>query len=117
MLDHHRLVSPRGPHDVPSIAAPALARAKWAGHAGCAYIMMQFVGSDPRHAGRSKMATRPMALLERPFYFILSLVIAAVVAAGFSRTIEKGLIHPPIPVPHILYFPCAKLLLFFFQSC
>ena len=43
-------------------------------------------------------------LLERYFYFSMSLVIAAVVVYGFSHTIDINLIHPPYPRPLILYF-------------
>jgi hypothetical protein len=43
---------------------------------------------------------RTLRLVERYFYFVISLVIAAVVIYGFSRTIERKLIHanpqPPI---------------------
>ena len=43
-------------------------------------------------------------LLDRHFYFIMSLVIAAVVVYGFHHTIDSNLIHPPYPRPLILYF-------------
>jgi len=43
---------------------------------------------------------RILRLVERYFYFVMSLVIAAVVVCGFSQTIERKLIHanpqPPI---------------------
>jgi hypothetical protein len=50
------------------------------------------------------MANTPLDLLDRYFYFIMSLVIAAVVVYGFSNTIDINLIHPPYPRPLILYF-------------
>ncbi len=37
------------------------------------------------------------------FYFVMAIVITLVVLFGFSRTIEQGLIHPPSPVPPILF--------------
>jgi hypothetical protein len=37
------------------------------------------------------------------FYFFMSLLIALVVVYGFSRTIDKNLIHPAVPRPPILY--------------
>jgi hypothetical protein len=37
------------------------------------------------------------------FYFFMSLLIAAVVVLGFSRTVGEKLIHPAIPRPFVLY--------------
>ena len=42
-------------------------------------------------------------ILERFFYFFMALLIALVVAYGFSRTVNAGLIHPPSPRPTVLY--------------
>jgi uncharacterized membrane protein YozB (DUF420 family) len=41
------------------------------------------------------------------FYSVMSLVIAGVVAYGFSRTIDAGLIHPAYPPPLVLYLHAA----------
>jgi hypothetical protein len=41
--------------------------------------------------------------IEKYFYFLMSLVIVAVIAYGFSFTIGKNLIHPAVPRPWILY--------------
>ena len=49
------------------------------------------------------MAAKARGLLDRWFYFIMSLVTAGVVAYGFSRTVGEGLIHPAYPLPAILY--------------
>lgn len=49
------------------------------------------------------VANTPRSLLDRHFYFIMSLVIAAVVVYGFSHTIDINLIHPSYPRPLILY--------------
>ena len=45
-----------------------------------------------------------MGLLDRSFYFLMSLLIAVVVVYGFSHTINSRLIHPPSARPIILYF-------------
>jgi uncharacterized membrane protein (DUF441 family) len=49
------------------------------------------------------MTTKPAGLLDRWFYFLLSLVIAGVLMSGFSRTVGARLFHPPVPPPAILY--------------
>ncbi len=43
------------------------------------------------------------SLWDRPFYFWMSLLIAAVVVYGFSFTVNANLFHPPSPRPAILY--------------
>jgi hypothetical protein len=53
------------------------------------------------------METKRAGLPERPFYFILSLIIAGVVIAGFSRTISARLFHPPTSRPVVLYVHAA----------
>jgi hypothetical protein len=53
------------------------------------------------------LAVRPPSPLDRRFYFIMSLIIAGVVAAGFSRTIGARLFHPSSPRPIILYVHAA----------
>jgi hypothetical protein len=51
--------------------------------------------------------TRIVAALDRYFYLLMSLAIAAVVAYGFSHTVNGGLLHA-VPVrPVILYFHAA----------
>lgn len=55
-------------------------------------------------------------LWHRSFYFLMSLLVAAVVIYGFSRTVGARLIHPPSPRPPILYVHAllfAGWLLFF----
>ncbi len=44
---------------------------------------------------------------ERYFYFFMSMLIAVVVAFGFSQTIDMNLIHPSIPRPFLLYVHAA----------
>ena len=43
-------------------------------------------------------------LVDKYFYFSMSLLIAAIVAWGFSYTVSANLFHPAIPRPVILYF-------------
>jgi hypothetical protein len=60
------------------------------------------------------------SLLGRPFYLIMALIIATVVAYGFSHTIDRNLIHPAVPKPFILYLHAATfsgwLVLFLTQT-
>jgi len=43
-------------------------------------------------------------LVDKYFYFSMSLLVAALVAWGFSSTVNDNLFHPAIPRPTILYF-------------
>src|SRR5579863_6736223 len=43
-------------------------------------------------------------ILHRYFYFAMSLLLAAIVVVGFSRTVNDNLFHPAIPRPVILWF-------------
>jgi len=64
--------------------------------------------------------TKRGGLLDRYFYFFMSLLIPAVVVYGFSFTVGNNLIHPAIPRPPILYLHAAVfsgwLLFFILQS-
>ncbi|WP_157971385.1 hypothetical protein [Dyella sp. C9] len=68
-------------------------------------------GREPSPASASLLAgrtDRPQAglhrkFLERNFYLGMSLLVAGVVAFGFSRTIGANLLHPDTPRPTILY--------------
>lgn len=70
----------------------------------------------------SAPARRPLAvrLLDKYFYFFMSLLVAAVVIYGFSHTLGDNLFHPAIPRPLLLYFhgACfsAWVAFFIFQS-
>jgi hypothetical protein len=46
-------------------------------------------------------------LLDKYFYFSMSLLVAAIVLWGFSYTVNGNLFHPAIPRPTILYFHAA----------
>ena len=55
-------------------------------------------------------AVRPMrrvtgrgGLVDRYFYFAMSLVIAATVIFGFSKTVNQNLFHPAVPRPFLLW--------------
>lgn len=60
------------------------------------------------------------SLLDRYFYFAMSLASAAVVVAGFSQTIDDVLLHPAIAPPRILWVHAAAfsawILVFILQS-
>jgi hypothetical protein len=56
-------------------------------------------GINPGIAVRTKRGN----LLNQYFYFMMSLLIAVVVAYGFSFTVEKNLFHPAMPRPLLLY--------------
>jgi hypothetical protein len=43
-------------------------------------------------------------LLDRYFYLFMSLLVAAIVVLGFSRSVGEHLFHPPTPRPQILWF-------------
>jgi hypothetical protein len=42
-------------------------------------------------------------ILCRYFYFAMSLLLAAIVVAGFKRTVNDNLFHPAVPRPFILW--------------
>src|ERR1700722_7721099 len=53
--------------------------------------------------GRSMTAKRGR-LVEKYFYFAMSLLVAVVVVYGFSHTMGANLLHPTVPRPRLLYF-------------
>ncbi len=59
-------------------------------------------------------------ILNRYFYFAMSLLAAAIVVAGFRRTVNDNLFHPAIPRPFILWIHGAAfatwVCFFIFQS-
>ena len=44
------------------------------------------------------------SLLDRYFYFVMSLVFAVLVVAGFGPTLDEKLVHPAIAPPTILWY-------------
>lgn len=66
------------------------------------------------------MPNKRSGLWNEYFYFLMSLLIVAVVVYGFSHTIHRNLLHPAIPRPFILYVHAAVfsgwLVFYVFQS-
>jgi hypothetical protein len=62
----------------------------------------------------------PRGLVDKYFYFAMSLLFPVIVVWGFSRTINDSLFHPAIPRPLILWFHGAAfsgwVVFFMFQS-
>ena len=71
-------------------------------------------------AGRPIAITGPKGLIDKYFYFAMSLLIAAIVVSGFRLTVNANLLHPSIPRPLILWFHAAAFTswvgFFIFQS-
>src|SRR5882724_332607 len=42
-------------------------------------------------------------IVDRYFYFAMSLLVAVIVVAGFQRTVDANLFHAAIPRPFILW--------------
>ena len=59
-------------------------------------------------------------LMERYFYFSMSLLVAAIVVWGFSHSINDNLFHPAVPRPFVLWIHAAAfsawVVFFIFQS-
>jgi len=66
------------------------------------------------------MTTKRAGLLDKYFYFFMSLLIAVIVVYGFSHTVDKALFHPDPPRPLLLYVHGAVfstwVIFFIFQS-
>ncbi len=52
-------------------------------------------------------STNVFALLDRWFYFGMSLLIAVIAMYGFGQTIDRNLIHPTVPRPFYPVCPRA----------
>ena len=76
--------------------------------------------ADRLFSAGKQLHVKQTDLWDRSFYFQMSLLLAAVVLYGFSRTINGRLIHPPSPPPLILYLHAVLftswLLFFIVQS-
>ncbi len=70
--------------------------------------------------GQPARLTKPGGLIDRYFYFFMSLLIAVTVVYGFSHTVGNNLFHPAVPRPTVLSFHAAVfsgwVVFFFFQS-
>ncbi len=66
------------------------------------------------------MMTALSTFLKKYFYFCMSIFFALIVVAGFSRTVDGNLFHPPVPRPLILWVHAAAfslwILFFILQS-
>ena len=66
------------------------------------------------------LSAKRAGLLDKYFYFFMTLLIAGVVVYGFSRTVNENIIHPAVPRPFILYLHATIftgwLVFFIFQS-
>ena len=60
------------------------------------------------------------SFLENYFFFVMSLLMAAIVVVGFGRTVNRVMIHPAVPPPAILWVHAAAfsgwVMFFIFQS-
>ena len=58
--------------------------------------------------------------LDKYFYFLMSLLLAGIVTAGFSRTVNGNLFHPALPRPFLLWIHAAAfsgwIAFYIFQS-
>jgi len=61
----------------------------------------------PAMSPEKKLSTTTLTgrngILHRYFYFSMSLLVAAIVVAGFKRTVNANLFHPAVPRPFILW--------------
>ncbi len=57
--------------------------------------------------GGPRAVTVGTTVFNRPFYFLMSIMIAGLVVYGFSLTIGSNLIHPSVPRPGILHLHAA----------
>ncbi len=58
--------------------------------------------SPEKKLGSTTFSSRN-GILCRYFYFAMSLLMAAIVVAGFKRTVDANLFHPAVPRPFILW--------------
>ena len=56
-----------------------------------------------QHEASPRAVPASNGFLQRYFYFAMSLLLAAVVVAGFQRTVGVNLFHPALPRPFILW--------------
>lgn len=54
-------------------------------------------------AGRPIAITGRNGLIDKYFYFAMSLLVAAIVVWGFSHTVDANLFHPAVPRPLLLW--------------
>jgi hypothetical protein len=68
----------------------------------------------------TRTVTRRNGFVSRYFYFLTSLLVPAIVFAGFRRTVNDNLFHPAVPRPFILWIHATAfatwVMFFIFQS-
>jgi len=83
-------------------------------------IAGQTVGRSVKSNAPAAGSFRRSRFFTKDFYFVMSLVIAAVIVAGFSRTVPQRLFHPNPAPPRIIYLHGAVfsgwVLFFILQS-
>ena len=90
-----RRVSSRGPGKLNrSLDFPSMSTVN-AEHAGAAVV--------PEKKLSTTTVTGRNGIVHRYFYFAMSLLFAAIVVAGFKRTVNENLFHPAVPRPFILW--------------
>ncbi len=76
--------------------------------------------SQSAAARKPGVITGRNGLLDKYFYFAMSILFAAIVVIGFSRTVDQNLFHAAIPRPLILWIHGAAfsgwILFYIFQS-
>ena len=76
------------------------------------------IGSEKKLSATA--VTGRNGILSRYFYFAMALLVAAIVVAGFRRTVNHNLFHPAVPRPFILWIHGAAfagwVTFFIFQS-
>lgn len=76
-----------------------------------AHLSMSTVNARPAVGLEKKSGTLTLTgrdgIIDRYFYFAMSLLVAVVVVAGFQRTVDANLLHPAVPRPFILWLHAA----------
>jgi hypothetical protein len=91
-------------------------------HPSMSTVNVERVGSviSPGKKLGATSLTGRNGILCRYFYFAMSLLLAAIVFAGFKRTVNDNLFHPAIPRPFILWIHASAfttwVIFFIFQS-
>src|SRR6202051_397374 len=61
------------------------------------------VAIGPENKLSAAALTGRNGIVNRYFYFTMSLLVAAIVISGFKRTVNDNLFHPAVPRPFILW--------------
>jgi hypothetical protein len=66
-------------------------------------LVAPFARSVAQNEASPRAVPARNGFLQRYFYFAMSLLLAAVVVAGFERTVDVNLFHPAVPRPFLLW--------------